>query len=344
VAPVTVAKEQISVMRNTDIITIRGNEFVYQNGNPIQRDNTLFSAIARQFIEKMRSMIVKGELQPIADPLAVLGDTNSSLYNRLLAKASLDPDDKSFNGDFGFTGTLEVPSTKPSDKDSTEDPLDLLSKNSTKSAGSESNISNTDDAKWDMRSLIDMGKQAIKECHGKKASSHKWSAVDAQVNIKAEKGLYMPNERIRGNDTWEVVTTLEGPSHAKGGIQLSINNGKVSMTHGDSPFEAKYGMVIPYEESVNNLPKNDENRENLSNFTKSSKVKYSKKKVGIPAKPVTKVELKKPTPLKINELDISVQALVDSPDPILYRDEYRKLQSKREDILKLNTELWQSLR
>jgi len=44
--------------------------------------------------------------------------------------------------------------------------------------------------------------------------------------------------------TWEVVTNFKGNSHAEGGIDIEISEGKVRMKKGTTPYKAKYGLVL----------------------------------------------------------------------------------------------------
>ena len=198
-----------------------------------------------------------------------------------------------------------------SDNKEVEDYMQKVRKYSTKSIGNNP-ISKTlkeSDALGELANTVEFNsiKQAGKEiselCKGHGKSTSKWSKVKAISNIKAEHGMYItksahimsgPWNRVRGKSGrqyehgavvanknnfasggWSVVKDLEGPSHAQGGIQLSIENGKVSLTRGDSPFHAEHGMIIPYTEKSLIV---DTKKEKEIIQTVTDKVKYVKRK------------------------------------------------------------------
>ena len=60
--------------------------------------------------------------------------------------------------------------------------------------------------------------------------------------LTAESGLtigFTPGSK------WSLVKDLKGPSHAQGGIDLSIDNGKVMYSDGNTKFHAATGLVLP---------------------------------------------------------------------------------------------------
>jgi len=60
--------------------------------------------------------------------------------------------------------------------------------------------------------------------------------------LTAESGLtigFTPGSK------WSLVKDLKGPSHAQGGIDLSIDNGKVMYSDGNTKFHAANGLVLP---------------------------------------------------------------------------------------------------
>jgi len=60
---------------------------------------------------------------------------------------------------------------------------------------------------------------------------------------------------LTAGGTWELVKDLKGlPSHKSGGVQLSINDGNVHFTDGDSTIHAANGLVLPKEDGNGNSP------------------------------------------------------------------------------------------
>ena len=60
--------------------------------------------------------------------------------------------------------------------------------------------------------------------------------------LTAESGLtigFTPGSK------WSLVKDLKGPSHAQGGIDLSIDNGRVMYSNGNTKFHAANGLVLP---------------------------------------------------------------------------------------------------
>lgn len=76
---------------------------------------------------------------------------------------------------------------------------------------------------------IDKAEEIKKNCEG-------------SGGLTAESGLtigFTPGSK------WSLVKDLKGPSHAQGGIDLSIDNGKVMYSDGNTKFHAADGLVLP---------------------------------------------------------------------------------------------------
>lgn len=76
---------------------------------------------------------------------------------------------------------------------------------------------------------IEKAKEIKKNCEG-------------SGGLTAESGLtigFTPGSK------WSLVKDLKGPSHAQGGIDLSIDNGKVMFSSGGSIYHAANGLVVP---------------------------------------------------------------------------------------------------
>lgn len=62
--------------------------------------------------------------------------------------------------------------------------------------------------------------------------------------FKAADGM-QPSSFTKGG-TWKIVKDLKGyPTHAKGGVDLSIGKDGVSLKNGDNQIKAQYGLIIP---------------------------------------------------------------------------------------------------
>ena len=228
-------------------------------------------------------------------------------------------------------------------------------------------------------SLQNSGEEFLKRCKARSIGvGTKWAPIKGVARYKAEKGLSIPkkpqlSESMSWNkitakprreypygvmvmaknglssgqgqftgEKWGLLTELEGPSHSKGGIQLSINNGKVSMAKGDSPFHAEYGMVIP---NAKKETSEIEMLENMTNFTenksqdqkKSARKDRVKKLVKEDITPIKKEKIKSP---ELLDLDINMNSLVESKDPIKYREKYKNLVKKKESLSKKIKKVW----
>ena len=65
--------------------------------------------------------------------------------------------------------------------------------------------------------------------------------TDENGNLCAAKGL---STSFTKNGKWELIKEFKGTSHERGGIDISISNGKIFMSGKQGKFEAKYGVVI----------------------------------------------------------------------------------------------------
>jgi len=75
-----------------------------------------------------------------------------------------------------------------------------------------------------------------------------WVPIEASMqNSYAYGGISQYNNGVDSKTSWEVVTKLKGPTHAQGGIDLVINNGKVSYSRGGTVLKAAHGMFIAAE-------------------------------------------------------------------------------------------------
>ena len=53
---------------------------------------------------------------------------------------------------------------------------------------------------------------------------------------------------------WEIVKDLKGPSHTQGGIDLSIDNGRVMFSDGKTKYHANNGLVLGGEDPLYQNP------------------------------------------------------------------------------------------
>jgi len=135
------------------------------------------------------------------------------------------------------------------------------------------NTAKEDAKEFEYKTLIEEGEETMIECGvTNRKRSRKWAIVNATPAFIAAKGAFientsniqasswapvkasLQNQYAHGgtgqynnnlsNTKWEVVTKLEGPSHAQGGIDLTINNGEISYSKGGAVLKAAYGMFI----------------------------------------------------------------------------------------------------
>ena len=59
------------------------------------------------------------------------------------------------------------------------------------------------------------------------------------------------------NSQWEIIKNFKGKSHENGGIDISIDNGVISMSNTNGKFKAKEGVVIPKNPNQKDYPIND---------------------------------------------------------------------------------------
>lgn len=52
------------------------------------------------------------------------------------------------------------------------------------------------------------------------------------------------SDKFTKGGKWEIIKEFKGASHERGGIDINIGNGKISMTNKQGNIEAKYGLVI----------------------------------------------------------------------------------------------------
>ena len=130
----------------------------------------------------------------------------------------------------------------------------------------------TDSTEFD--SLRNAGQELIERCGGVAKSGLKWRKISTTGKFKAAEGVTIVktpmvkttsqwikvNTRVGkelkfggfvkgvnngiSSKKWNVVKKLKGPSHSKGGIDLTIDNGKINIQRGGSELKAKCGMII----------------------------------------------------------------------------------------------------
>ena len=74
------------------------------------------------------------------------------------------------------------------------------------------------------------------------------TTTDEDYNPCAATGL-KPSKFQKGGK-WEVIKEFKGKSHAQGGIDIEIGNGSIKMSNKQDKFEAKFGLVIPKNNSL----------------------------------------------------------------------------------------------
>ena len=84
------------------------------------------------------------------------------------------------------------------------------------------------------------------------------TAEEIKRNCEGSGGLTAKNGLAIGftpGSKWTLVKDLKGPSHAQGGIDLSIDKGRVMFSSGGSIYHAANGLVVPSRNEIN-LPQN----------------------------------------------------------------------------------------
>ena len=82
----------------------------------------------------------------------------------------------------------------------------------------------------------------------KELSKH---AEEIEKNCKSSGGLTAESGLTLGftpGSQWEIVKDLKGPSHTQGGIDLSIDNGRVMFSDGKTKYHAADGLTIQAKE------------------------------------------------------------------------------------------------
>jgi len=82
------------------------------------------------------------------------------------------------------------------------------------------------------------------------------------VNIRAKEGL---NLGFTPGGRWKIIKTFKGKSHAKGGIDIEVGNGKVKLSNKEGVVKAAQGLIL---QSVNQGLDDDTNKSKKQETTK----------------------------------------------------------------------------